>query len=84
MPFTGSKTWLSDHYAIKCFYQNYRSLNNKGGWEKFNAAVSEYAELQHAVRVPQSDLNKPKVECFYLPMHGVKEASTTKECLMPL
>ena len=44
------KLGCSRDYAIKCLNQNYRSLNKKGGWEKFKAAVSEYAELQHAKR----------------------------------
>ena len=65
------KLGCSHDYAIKCFHQNYTSLNKKGGREKFKAAVSEYAELQHAERVPQLDLTKPEAECFYLPMHGV-------------
>ena len=65
------KLGCSRDYAIKCLNQNYRSLNKKGGWEKFKTAVSEYAELQHAERVPQFDLTKPEAECFYFPMHGV-------------
>ena len=66
-------------YAVKCFHQKYRTLNKKGCWQNFNAAFSKYAELQHAERVPQSDLTKPEAECFYLPLlHGVvKEANTT-------
>ena len=42
------KLGCSRDYAINCFHQNYRSLNKKGGWEKFKAAVSKYAELLHA------------------------------------
>ena len=39
--------------------------------------MQEYFDMQHAVPVPAVDLEKPESEVFYLPMHAVKESSTT-------
>ena len=54
------------------------SLSNKGQWSKFQGAVQEYADLNHAELVPSEDLVKAEAETYYLPMDGVtKETSTT-------
>ena len=40
--------------------------------------IQEYLDLNHAEPVPVEDLEKPRNEVFYLPMHAVvKETSTT-------
>ena len=54
------------------------SLSKKGQWSKFQGAVQEYADLNHAELVPSEDLVMAEAETYYLPMHGVtKETSTT-------
>lgn len=64
--------------AIRRYEQNARSLKKKGKWEDFERAVSEYADLGHAERVPVAQLLKQDERVYYMPMHGVvKEASTS-------
>ena len=68
----------SREMAHKRFLQNERSLVNKGKWSAFSAAVQEYGDLGHSEVVPDTDLDKPSSQVFYLPMHGVvKDSSTT-------
>ena len=57
---------------------NERSLLRKGTWEKFQAVVQEYIDLDHAQKVTQQDMALPSSDCYYMPMHGVyKESSST-------
>ena len=39
--------------------------------------IQEYFELGHAELVPIADLNKPKSQVFYLPIHAVQKESST-------
>lgn len=54
------------------------SLHSKSQFEKFTAVMEEYSEMEQAVLVPVTDLQKLPNEVFYLPMHAVRnEHSTT-------
>ena len=64
--------------AVKRFQANKRSLEKKGTWPQFEAAVREYMELEHAELVPSEQVKTPPGKSYYLPMHGViKESSST-------
>ena len=64
--------------ALKRFFANKRSFTRKVSWASVSVAVNEYGEMGHAKRVPDDELQKPRKNCYYLPMHGVtKESSTT-------
>ncbi len=41
----------------------------KNEFEVFEAVMREYVDLEHAELVPPDDLDKPKHQVFYLPMH---------------
>ena len=57
-----------------------KSLKSKNEFQDFEAVMREYVDLKHAELVPPDDLDKPKHQVFYLPMHVVyKESTTTKE-----
>ena len=61
--------------AVRRFLSLERSLHSKN---EFATVTNEYIDLEHAELVPETDLNKPMSETFYLPMHAVcKEESTT-------
>ncbi len=66
----------SRNMAAKRFLQNEKSLTRKDKLREFNIALTEYLTLDHAEKVPTSDLQtKPN---YYLPIHGVfKDTSTT-------
>ena len=64
--------------AVRRFTQFERSLHSKGTFPEFKAVVNEYFDMGHAEPVPESDLEKPPQQVFYLPMHAVmKDSSTT-------
>ncbi len=66
----------SRNMAVKHFPQNEKSLTRKDKLREFNITLTEYLTLDHAKKVPTSDLQtKPN---YYLPIHGVfKDTSTT-------
>ena len=66
--------------AVRRFVSLERSLHSRNQFEEFSSVVEEYFDLGHAEKVPQSDLEKPPNETFYLPMHAVRKdsSSTTK------
>ena len=55
---------------------NEKAIIQKGNWEAFQAVVQEYLDLGHARLVPTPSLNV-STETYYLPMHGVVNASST-------
>ena len=66
MPVLGESRSL----AIKRFQSNKRSLEKKGTWPQFEAAVRECMELGHAELVPSEQVKTPG-KSYYIPMHGV-------------
>ncbi len=67
--------WGSRVQACRRYYQNQLSLQRRGKYEDFTKALEEYGELGHAEPVPACDLQKPDSKVFYLPAHGVVDAS---------
>lgn len=64
--------------ALRRFVHNESSLRKRGMWSQFHPAITEYGEMGHAERVPESDMRLPAAATFYLPMHGVvKDSSST-------
>ena len=64
--------------AVRRFLSLERLLRSKNQLEDFKEVIQEYFDLNHAEPVPVEDLEKPRNEVFYLPMHAVvKETSTT-------
>ena len=64
--------------AVRRFLSLQRSLQAKGQLAEFNSVMEEYLDLNHAERVPSADLDKPREEVFYFPVHVVtKDSSTT-------
>ena len=39
--------------------------------------MSKYFEMEHAEEVPESSVNQPLQQTFYLPMHAVRKDSST-------
>ena len=70
----------SRRQAVKRFHSNERSLLHKGNWDKFQAVIQEYLDLNHAQPVTAQEMETPVKDCYYLPMHGVhkQSSSTTK------
>lgn len=68
--------------AVRRYTQFERSLHSKGLFSKIKAVRDEYFDIGHAVPVPDSDLDKPTEQVFYLPIHAVMKSSstTTKIC----
>ena len=66
--------------AVRRFLSLERSLRMKGQFQEFSDVMEEYLELNHAEVVPVADLERPREEVFYLPMHAVikQSSSTTK------
>ncbi len=63
--------------AKRRHFQNERSLVKKGQLERFRQVIDEYLELDHAEKVPASEIKTSK-PTFYMPVHGVsKQTSTT-------
>ena len=52
-------------------------MHSKGQFEKVEKVIDEYFASKHAEPVPQTDLQKPPSEVFYLPMHVVRKESST-------
>ena len=72
------KLGSSGDQAVRHLLQTERVLKCKGSWNQFRLAVKEYFVMDHAEVVPETDLTRPKGDCYYLPMHGVvKESSST-------
>ena len=66
--------------AVKWFKILEHSLRAKSRFDEFADAVREYLEMDHAEPVPESQLERPRNELFYLPMYMVrKETSTTSK-----
>ena len=63
--------------AVTRFLSLERSLRFKNEFSAFNDVMQEYFNMQHAELVPTADLEQPKTELFYLPMHAVKKESIT-------
>ena len=64
--------------AVQRLHSLERSLRCKNQFQEFSGVVEEYLEMGHAEPVPETDLEKPRTEVFYLPMQAVvKESSTT-------
>ena len=66
--------------AVRQFIGLEQSLRKKGEFEELAEAVKEYFYMQHAEPVPDSCMNKPHEEVYYMPMHAVRKSSrpTTK------
>ena len=71
----------SRNLAVRRFQQNEKSLNKKGKSAEFNAALSEYIQLDHAEEVPAADMAN---DHFYLPVHGVFKATSTTTKVRPV
>lgn len=56
---------------------NEKSLRRSGIWTQFEKAAKEYGELGHAIRVPNSDLDKPCELSYFMPMHGVTKSTSS-------
>ena len=66
--------------ALRRFKSLERSLQAKGTFENFAEVMHEYFEKGHAEQVPLEELDNPRGEVYYLPMHAVhKEESTTSK-----
>ena len=64
--------------SVQRFLSLEHSLRRKGQFTDFSAVMEEYLDLVHAEIVPNTDLEKPPQEVFYLPVHAMrKETSTT-------
>ena len=63
--------------AVRRFLTLERSLQSKGGFNALDQVIKEYFDLKHAEPVPDTDLDKPVEQVFYLPIHAVKKESST-------
>ena len=45
--------------------------------QDFSKGIREYLDLDHAEEVPQSDMDKPASQVYYLSMHCVRKDSST-------
>lgn len=64
--------------SVRRFLSLERSLRTKGQFQDFAEVIDEYLQLNHAELVPTADLERPREDVFYLPMHAVvKESSST-------
>ena len=64
--------------TVRRFLSLERSLRAKDQFQEFSNVIKEYFEMDHAELVPPADLERPREEVFYLPMHAaVKESSST-------
>lgn len=71
----------SRNLAVRRFEQNEKSLDRKGRAAEFNAALSEYVQLEHAEIVPDKEMTLPH---YYLPVHGVFKSSSTTTKVRPV
>jgi len=72
-----SKVYPAKAITIKCHivHLNEKSLKRKGKADKFQKALVEYKQLNHAEEIPATEQTAPH---YYLPVHGVfKPTSTT-------
>ena len=63
--------------ALRRFYANERSLQNRGLLVEFSNVMSEYLSHSHAELVPPEDLHKSVSQCYYFPVHMVTKISST-------
>ncbi len=64
--------------AVQRYISNEHSLGKKDKLEQFNDVLSEYITLDHAEKVPASEVSHHP--SYYLPVHGVfEDASMTTE-----
>ncbi len=60
--------------AVRRYIQFERSLHSKGLFPEVKAVIDEYFDMRP---VPESDLDKPTQQVFYLPIHAVMKSSST-------
>ena len=70
--------------ALRRFYANERSLQNRGLLGEFNNAMSEYLSLGHAELVPPENLHKSVSQSYYFPVHMVTKISSTTTKYRPV
>ena len=70
--------------ALRRFYANERSLQNRGLMGEFNNAMSEYLSLGHAELIPPEDLRKSVSQSYYFPVHTVTKISSTTTKYRPV
>ena len=63
--------------AVRRFFSLERSLRFKGQFSEVDSVLGEYFEMGHAEPVPVSALDKAENEVFYLPVHVVRNVSST-------
>ena len=63
--------------AVRRFFSLERSLRFKGQFSEVDSVIGEYFEMGHAEPVPVSALDKAENEVFYLPVHVVRNVSST-------
>ncbi len=63
--------------TVRRYTQFERSLHSKGLFPEVKAVIDEYFDMGHAESVPESDLDKPTQQVFYLPIHAVMKSSST-------
>ena len=63
--------------AVRRFKTLECTLKAKSKFDKFANTMKEYFEMNHAEPVPESELDKPSQELYYLPMHMVRKDSST-------
>ena len=66
--------------AVRRFIALEKSLHKGGKFHEVEEVMEEYFINHHAEEVPLADLERPREEVFYLPMHIVRKESsmTTK------
>lgn len=68
-------TWRIEDASSSSAYE--RSFHSKGLFPEVKAVIDEYFDMGHAEPVPESDLDKPTQQVFYLPIHAVMKSSST-------
>ena len=63
--------------ALKRLLSTERSLQRRGKLESFQEALQEYSTLGHAEEVPSEELEKPREQHYYLPVHVVFKATSS-------
>ncbi len=62
------KHFETKHIRVRRYIQFERSLHSKGLFSEVKAVIDEYFDMGHAEPVPESDLDKPTQQVFYLPL----------------
>ena len=62
---------------MRRFFSLERYLHSKNQFSEFDVVMNEYFKEAHAELIPLEDLEKSPSEVFYLPMHAVKNESST-------